>query len=134
VICEYLCHHAGDKALLPDEPVAHFRVLTLQALAVGLMDSAVALRYETGLRPEEKRWPEWIERQHVRLNRSLDDMDVNWQTELAEVNLGAIASASLLAYLDFRYPDLGWQKGRPGLVEFQERFMGRASMQATHPE
>ncbi len=131
VICEYLCHHAGNKSILPDEPVARFKLLTLQALAVGLMDSAVGLRYETGLRPEAMRWPEWIERQKVRLAAGLDDLEANWRTELAGVNCGSIATASLLAYLDFRYADMGWRNKRPGLAGFLEGFEARPSMTAT---
>lgn len=133
VICEYLCHHAGDKELLPDEPVKRFRLLTLQAMAVGLMDSGVALRYETGLRPEEKRWPDWIERQKVRMNTALDDLEANWKTELSSVNCGSIATACLLGYLDFRYADMGWRDTRPNLASFYETFAKRASMMDTMP-
>jgi glutathione S-transferase len=133
VICEYLCHHAGDKQLLPDEPVRRFRLLTLQSLAIGLMDSAVNLRYETGLRPEPKRWPEWINRQKVRIEHGLDDMERNWATELSSVNCGSIATACLLGYLDFRYADMGWRNGRDKLAMFYETFARRDSMQATTP-
>jgi len=133
VICEYLCHHAGDKALLPDEPVSRFRLLTLQALAVGLMDSGVGLRYETGLRPETMRWPEWIERQKVRIAAGLDDLEANWKDELAGVNCGSVATACLLGYLDFRYGDMGWRNGRSKLAAFYEGFAKRPSMMATNP-
>ena len=56
VICEYFAHHAGNKSVLPDEPVKRFRILTLQALGQGMADTAVALRYETATRPESLRW------------------------------------------------------------------------------
>ena len=62
VICEYLCHHAGDKTLLPDEPVRRFRILTLQALALGTAEAAVAWRYEMVSRPAEYRWASWADR------------------------------------------------------------------------
>jgi len=133
VICEYLCHHAGDKDLLPDEPVKRFRLLTLQSLAVGLMDSGVALRYETGLRPAEKQWPDWIERQKERLATALDDLEANWKTELSSVNCGSIAVGCLLGYLDFRYGDMGWRDNRPNLATFYEGFAKRPSMMQTMP-
>jgi len=47
VIMEYLCHVAGNSTLIPDDGVKRFRVLTLQALAQGMGDAAVAYRYET---------------------------------------------------------------------------------------
>jgi glutathione S-transferase len=131
VICEYLCHHAGNKDILPDEPVSRFKLLTLQSLAVGLMDSGVNLRYETGLRPEAMRWPEWIERQKVRLAAGLDDLEASWTGELGDVNCGSIATACVLGYFDFRYGDMGWRNGRPKLAAFYEAFAARPSMQAT---
>jgi len=133
VICEYLCHHAGDKQLLPDEPVSRFRILTLQALAVGLMDAGVSRRYETAVRPEEKRWPDWVARQHTRMEAGLDELENNWSDELASVNAGSIATAIVLAYFDFRYGDLGWRNSRPKLAAFYEEFATRPSIAATQP-
>ncbi len=133
VICEYLCHHAGDKQLLPDEPVSRFRILTLQSLAVGLMDAGVSRRYETAVRPEEKRWPDWVARQHARMEAGMDDLENNWADELGSINSGTIAVAVVLAYFDFRYPDLGWRDNRPKLAAFYEGFARRASMTETQP-
>ncbi len=131
VICEYLCHHAGNKELLPDEPVSRFRILTLQSLAIGLMDAGVSRRYETSVRPEEKRWPEWVARQHVRMEAGLDELENNWADELANVNVGSIAAAAVLAYFDFRYGDLDWRDARPKLAAFYQSFAERPSMVAT---
>ncbi len=131
VICEYLCHHAGNKALLPDEPVSRFRILTLQSLAIGLMDAGVSRRYETAVRPEEKRWPEWVARQHARMEAGLDELENNWAGELGTVNAGSIAAAAVLGYFDFRYDDLGWRDTRPKLAAFYEGFAARPSMTAT---
>ena len=131
VICEYLCHHAGDKVLLPDEPVSRFKFLTLQSLAVGTMDSAVALRYELALRPEAMRWPDWIARQKTRISNSLDVLENSWGNELESVNCGSIAVACLLAYLDFRYGDMNWRNSCPNLAKFYEGFASRASMMNT---
>lgn len=133
VICEYLCHHAGDKQLLPDEPVSRFRILTLQSLAVGLMDAGVSRRYETAVRPEEKRWPDWVARQHTRMEAGMDDLETNWANELGSVNAGSLAVAIVLAYFDFRYGDMGWRDNRPKLAAFYEDFAKRSSMTATLP-
>ncbi len=51
VIMEYLCHVAGNSVLIPDDGVKRFRILTLQALGLGLGDAAGRLRYETAARP-----------------------------------------------------------------------------------
>ena len=134
VICEYLTHHAGDKTLLPDEPVARFANLTMQALAQGIADSAVNLRYESALRPEKLRWADWIERQTARINNALDALENSRAEELGDVNLGTISVACVLGYLDFRWPDWGWRDGRSKLAAFYEKFSAKPSMQATLPE
>lgn len=133
VICEYLCHYAGDKNLLPDEPVSRFRILTMQSLAVGLMDAGVSRRYETSVRPEEKRWPDWVARQHARMDAGMDDLEHNWTGEFDVVHAGTIATAAVLAYFDFRYGDLGWRDNRPKLAGFYEDFAKRPSMASTQP-
>lgn len=131
VICAYLAHRAGNEDI---HPSTNFRVMTLFALAQGLCDTAVNLRYETGLRPESLQWDQWIARQNERIFAVLDDLEANWQSELSDVHVGSIGVAVALAYLDFRYPDLGWRGGRTKLTAFYETFSQRPSMQTTTPE
>jgi glutathione S-transferase len=131
VICEYLCHHAGDKTLLPDEPVRRFRIITLQALAMGMAEAAVAWRYETVARPTEFRWPSWAERQIERIVASLDDLESHWKGDLGSITAGTVACAAVLGYIDFRLADIGFRNGRPALAAFYDRFSARPSMEAT---
>ncbi len=131
VICAYLAHRAGDGEI---HPSTDFRVMTLFALAQGLCDSAVNLRYETALRPEDLRWDQWMARQNERIFAVLDDLEANWQSELTGVHVGSIGVAVALAYLDFRYSDLGWRDGRNNLSAFYDSFSQRPSMQDTKPE
>jgi glutathione S-transferase len=131
VIIEYLAHVAGNSTLIPDDGVARFKVLTLQALAQGLADSAVAYRYETGIRPKGLQWEDWMTRTVTRINAALDDLDRNWGDTLAECNAGSIAAAVALSYLDIRLNDLGWRNGRPRLAAFHEAFCKRDSMVKT---
>ncbi|MDP9138049.1 MAG: glutathione S-transferase [Pseudomonadota bacterium] len=133
VICEYLCHRAGDKKLLPDEPVKRFRVLTIQALGQGMGDAAVALRYETATRPQTARWHELIARLRLRLTAACDDLEANWMKDLTEVSAGSIAVGCAASYMDFRHGDLDWRRGRPKLTQWFEAFGARPAMQATQP-
>ncbi|MEM7425763.1 MAG: glutathione S-transferase [Pseudomonadota bacterium] len=130
VICAYLADRAGNSSI---HPSSNFRIMTLFALAQGFCDSAVNLRYETFLRPEEFRWNQWIERQQERLANTLDELEKNWLDDLSGVDVGSIGVAVALGYLDFRYPDTQWRAGRPGLAGFYETFSQRPSMQATVP-
>ena len=131
VIIEYLAHVAGNSDIIPDEPVKRFRILTLQALAQGLCDSAVAYRYEIGIRPKGLQWEDWMVRTVARINAALDDLDRNWGDTLGHVNAGSIAAAVGLSYLDFRLGDLGWRDNRPALQAFHDAFSQRGSMMKT---
>ena len=128
VIIEYLAHVAGNKTLIPDDGVKRFRVLTLLALGQGLGDAVVAYRYETAARPKELQWKEWMERSVLRFNSAFDDLDKNWNAELAEVTAGTIAVATVLGYIDFRMGHLNWREGRPALTKFHAEFSKRDSM------
>jgi glutathione S-transferase len=131
VIVEYLAHVAGNKTLIPDDGVKRFRILTLQALGQGLADVAVAYRYETATRPQGLQWAEWMARTEQRIKAVMDDMDKNWQPELAEVTAGSIAAAVALAYIDFRLPAFKWRDTRSHLAVFHEKFSKRESMLKT---
>ena len=131
VIVEYLCHVAGNSTLIPDEGVRRFRILTLQALGLGIADAAVSYRAEVNARPKGMQWEGWIERQLQRIRDGLDDLERNWETALAEVTAGSIAVAVVLSYIDYRIADLNWRTSRPRLAAFHEAFSGRDSMLRT---
>ena len=128
VIMEYFTHVGGNSSLLPHEGVKRFRILTLVALAQGLADSCVSLRYEQAARPENARWPEYSDRVRARINACLDELETNWREDLQTVTLGSIAVAVTLGYLDFRHDALNWRKGRANLNQFNETILSRDSM------
>lgn len=131
VIIEYLAHVAGNSAIIPDDGVKRFRVLTMLALSQGLGDAAVGLRYELAARPQGLQWSDWMERVKARMNAALDDLDGHWEAEKASINAASIAAAVVLSYIDLRHPDLKWRDGRPRLTAFHERFASRDSMKRT---
>ena len=128
VIMEYLTHVGGNSTLLPHEGVKRFRILTMVALAQGLCDAAVSLRYEMAARPESARWPEYASRAKARMIACLDDLENNWREDLQHVTLGSIAVAVALGYLDVRHDALNWRKDRANLNQFNETFLSRDSM------
>ena len=130
VIMEYLVHVSGRTELLPHEGVKRFRILTLQATAQGAADAAVSLRYEQAVRPEDKRWPEFHDRQRQRVLDTLADLEQNWLDTLAAVTVGSICTACMLGYVDFRHGALAWRDHFPKLAEFEARFAPRESMKA----
>lgn len=128
VIMEYLVHVSGKTALLPGDGAKRFPILALQATAQGAADAAVSLRYEQAARPEDRRWPEFLERQKQRVLDSLADLEANWGATLEDVHLGSICTACMLGYIDFRHDYLAWRNSFPKLAVFAERFAQRDSM------
>ncbi|MEO0328846.1 MAG: glutathione S-transferase N-terminal domain-containing protein [Pseudomonadota bacterium] len=133
VICEYLDGlHAGEK-MIPEAGIERMNVLVTQSIGDGIMDAAVAIRYEQALRPEEKQWQDWMDGQFKKIAQSLDTLE-HWRgARIPEINLGTIAVAAALSYLDFRHTGFDWRTGRPVLTQMLETFSKRASMIKTDP-
>lgn len=131
VICRYLDDRAGG-GLYPRGRV--WEVLTLEALADGIMEAAVLMVYEHRVRPEDRRHPDWVEAQWLKITRTLDALGARWISHLSgKLHMGQIAVACALDYLDFRHGDRDWRSGRPELAAWSERFGRRTSMQDTMP-
>lgn len=134
VICQYLCTLAPGQKLIP-EGDARIAALTLEAMADGICDAAILIRYELVLRPEEKRWDDWTSGQWAKVEGALDAAEETWAAHLAgPFDLGHAALASALGYLDFRYSDREWRTGRPALAKWQAAVAQRASLAATEPQ
>jgi glutathione S-transferase len=132
VICEYLDSlHAGPR-MFPDGP-ARWTALRRQAEGDGILDAALLGRYETFLRPEERRWPEWIEAQKQKFRRALDALETEAEA-FETVDIGTITIGCALGYLDFRYGDEDWRDPRPQLAAWFEQFARRRSMAETAPK
>lgn len=135
VICAYLDSIHDGKKMTPRSGSKRFEIMTLEALGDAIMDASVANRYETHLRPPEHQWQPWSEGQMFKVNNGLDQIEEKWLKSLGRVpNMGSISVACALGYLDFRYPDLNWRKGRKGLARWFKRFEQRASYIATQPD
>lgn len=129
VICEYLDSLQGAR-LLPASGPARWDVLRQQALADGIMDAAVLVRYETWLRPAELRWNDWTEGQTSKIERALDVLE-GQVVGLAGLTIGTISIACALGYLDLRLGHLVWRDRRPQLSSWLADFAQRPSFQST---
>lgn len=131
VIVEYLDHISGGR-LIPGGD-ARWPALRDQAAADGLLDAALLARYERALRPEPLRWADWDAGQIGKIERTLDAFEAAFEPSGGRPQVGDIAVACALSYLDFRFGDLGWRSGRPRLAAFADTFNARPSMVATVP-
>lgn len=131
VICEYLNTLGGGN--LYGQGDDRWQVLRLEASADGICDAAVAVRYETFVRPEAFRWPEWIEGQKNKFRRSLAVLDAEASRYGDRLNIGTIALAVALDYVDFRYPEEAWRDYYPNLADWHKGFEQRPSFESTKP-
>ena len=132
VICRYLDTLAGGT-FYPEG--RHWEVLTLEATAEGMIDAALLMAYEWRMRPEEIRFQPWVDGQWSKIARGLDVIEARWMSHLeGRMDMGHIAVACCLGYLDFRHDARGWRNGRPSLAGWYETFAQRDSMVATRPD
>ena len=119
VISEYLDHLGGGGRIIPSEPKARFRALTLQALADGVMDAAILIMYESRFREASEHSPRWVAMQEKKRDTGLDELASHLPGD--NIDVGTIAVAAMLGYLDFRFKG-EWRATRPALAAWFERF------------
>ncbi len=129
VICEYLDDLAGGS-LVPGG-ARKWDALVDQALADGILDAALSMRYEAVLRPAENRWDAWSLTQREKIVAALARLEADTGRLAGRVDVGTIAVGCALGYLDLRFPDLDWRASHSGLAAWFAEFGKRPSMQAT---
>jgi len=132
VICEYL-NAKAKGSLIPADGAARWDALRRQALADGLLDTALPLRGEL-LRAKELQSEDLIVRHRATVDRALDAAEHDPVTaNPALFDIGVIALACALGWLDFRFPDWGWRASRPRLAKWLIEIERRPSFEATRP-
>ncbi len=132
VICAYLDDRAGGT--LYPTGARRWDALTLEATADGILDAALAMTYEERLRPEDKRWPEWVEGQWDKIARACAALNTRWMSHLSgPLDIGQIAVGCALGYVDLRHDARGWRTGNDALAAWYAKFDSRPAMQATVP-
>lgn len=133
VIVEYLDDAAGGGLIPRAGDAERWETLRLQALADGLLDAALLMRYEAALRPPERQWRDWIEGQRRKIERAITVLGADVQRIEAGAAPNGICAACALGYLDFRMPQIDWRAAQPQLAAFYARFSERAEMALTDP-
>ncbi len=122
-IAEYLDGVGDGPSLLAGN---RLDVLARAALAQGLIDAAFGIVIERR-RPAERQWDEWQARLRCAVDRTLPRLRV----ADGRFDLGDIAVACALAYLDFRLPEIPWRASHPALAAWLDQVNQRPSMLAT---
>jgi len=129
VICAYLDTLHKGRRLIPPEGEARWQALRVQAIAQGLADAGVALRWETVRRPEALRYAPLAQGYTAKLVSSYDWLERELHVE-APLDVGHVALATALSWLEFRALP-GFRQDRPRLTAWFDAFDARASMRAT---
>ena len=131
LLCAYLDGLSVPR-LIPEAGPERWQVLRREALADGITDAAVSSVME-GRRIESQRSPEWLARWRSAILRGVVELDKEAVALGERFDLGAIASAAALAYLDFRVPQIDWRAQAPRLSTWLEGVRSRESFAATVP-
>lgn len=134
VITEYLDSLNPGRKLIPASGAARWRAKRVEALADGMTDAGILVRYELAMRPADKQWADWIAGQTAKVNQALDLLEQEVASFAAEPDVGQIAVACSLGWLEFRKPCGEMRPGRTKLFAWYDAFCKRPSMVATVPK
>jgi glutathione S-transferase len=114
VICEYLDTVGEATGLFPSSGTPRWiRISVMHALADGIMDAAVFRRMRSG-KPVDETRAHFLARQKAAVERGLAKLEADPPQGLKDI--GAIAVACALGYLDFRFADEPWRPAHPRLA------------------
>ena len=137
VIVEFLDGASPLARLIPDDNRERVAVRRWEALADGVLDAGILIRYES-LRPKIEQSATWVGKQSARMRRGL----VQMQADLGEkpwcqgdrYTLADIALGCCLGWIGFRKPaGIEWRAEYPGLVKHYDKLMERAAFADTVP-
>lgn len=133
MICEYLDSlHRGPR-LFPSTPEARWEALRWHALGDGMLDLLILWRNEL-LRPQIQRSAEIIAAFDLKVRTAVSALDREAAAITdAPFSIGHIAIGCALGYIDFRFPEMAWREGRPGISRWFEMFAQRPAARLTLP-
>ncbi len=131
VICQYLDGLKPKPRLIPKDPKNRFDVLKIEAIADGIMDAAV-LAFMEKSRHGENFHKEFFANQEKAIVRSFEYL-LKQKKILSDFNLGSIAAACAIGYVNLRLGHLNPKENLPQLAKWFDAFSLRPSMQQTIP-
>lgn len=136
VIARYIDYIGHRTSLFPDKTEDQIYIMHLEALADGIMDSAVLMMMESW-RPEGCIWPGQFEKQSENIRNTLTSLEqqtdfFNLPLSMAHLSLGAA-----IDYITHRLPSIGlnedWLKDSPQLSAWFSHFVMTELMERTSP-
>jgi glutathione S-transferase len=138
VIVEFLDNVSPISRLIPDDNRDRVAVRRWEALADGVVDAGLLVRYES-LREKREQSKAWVDKQVARMHRAMEQM----QSELGErawchgdrYSLADIALGCCVGWLGFRKPgDIDWPACYEPLARHYAKLMERPAFAETVPQ
>ena len=131
VICEYLDSIGDALPMFPEHGALRWRALKFQAMGDGILDASVPRRGEM-LKPQDDGRAAWIARQKAAVDQTLDALEAD--PPHRGIDIGSIAVACALGYLDFRFAAQPWRPAHPKLAAWFEAFAQNPGIADTVPK
>src|SRR3954452_6870053 len=137
VIVEFLDSVSPINRLIPEGTRDRVAVRRWEALADGVLDAGILVRYES-IRDKKEQSKAWSDKQLARMKRGMEQM----AKEIGAVychaerySLADIAVACCLGWLDFRKPGgIDWRGDYPPVARHYDKMMERPAIADTVPQ
>jgi len=131
VIVEYIDMLAGGGVILPNGS-RRIEAQVVHALADGIMDASILLRYELAMREPSERSAKWVAHQEGKVARGLAALEAS-PPPTGDTTIAGIAVACALGYRDIRFEGT-WRAGHPRLAAWLTDYAAKVpSLDATKP-
>jgi glutathione S-transferase len=137
VIVEFLDSVSPISRLIPDGTRDRVAVRRWEALADGVVDAGILVRYES-VRDKKEQSPAWVDKQVARMHRGMAQLEA----DLAErtwchgdrYSLADIAVGCCVGWLDFRKPGgVDWKAQYKATAKHYDKLMERPAFSETVP-
>jgi glutathione S-transferase len=138
VIVEFLDNVSPISRLIPDDNRERVQVRRWEALADGVLDAGLLVRYES-LRDKKERSQGWSDKQLARMRRGMAQLAADLEGRAwchgDRYSLADIAVGCCLGWLAFRKPGgVDWEGEHPALARHYAKLMERPAFAETVPQ
>jgi glutathione S-transferase len=137
VIVEFLDNMTANSRLIPQDHRERIAVRRWEALADGVLDAGLLVRYES-LRPKTEQSASWTEKQAARVRRGLAQLEADlgdrpW-CQGERYTLADIALGCCVGWIGFRMPaGIDWRADYKDLAKHYDKLMERPPFADTVP-
>ena len=137
VIVEFLDSVSPISRLIPDGTRDRVAVRRWEALADGVLDAGILVRYES-IRDKKEQSKAWVDKQLARMHRGMAQLEADLADRTwchgDRYSLADIAVGCCMGWLDFRKPGgEDWKAKYPSVAKHYEKLMERPAFAETVP-